>query len=140
MKNIQVVSLGLLVLFFSGCGSTANLNPLNILTGSTWVLYSLEGNQIDKNKFGIELPSLEFLDGGRLAGFSGCNNFSGEFTLKETEISLDPGAITKKACPGTGEPEFISTLERVKNFNVEKEKLTLLDGATELMSFVPKKD
>lgn len=88
----------------------------------------------------MELPSLDFLEGGRLAGFSGCNNFSGEFTLKGTEISLEPGAMTKKACPGTAEPEFISALERVKNFTVKKEKLTLLDGTTELMSFIPNKD
>ena len=40
----------------------------------------------------------------------------------------------------SGESEFVSALEKVKNFTVQKEKLTLLDGATELMSFVPKKD
>lgn len=92
------------------------------------------------SKFSGGLPTLDFLEGGNLAGFAGCNNFSGGFSLEGTGIKLDPGAITRKACPGGGEDEFISSLNKVKNFTVGKEKLTLLDGATELMSFVPYKN
>jgi heat shock protein HslJ len=140
MTPLRSVIFGSLFLFFSGCSSSAGLNSLSLLSGKNWVLYSIAGNQIDKSKFGIELPSLDFLEDGRLAGFSGCNNFSGQFTLTGTEISLNPGAMTKKVCSGNGEHEFISSLEKVKIFTVGKGKLILLDDATELMSFVPKKD
>jgi heat shock protein HslJ len=140
MLQLRALSLGLFFIFFSACGITTSLNPKSIVSGNNWVLYSLAGKEIDKGKFGIELPSLDFLDGERLAGFSGCNNFSGEYQLQGANIQLSSGAMTKKSCPGTGEPEFISALERVKNFTVGKEKLTLLDGSTELMSFIPKKD
>jgi heat shock protein HslJ len=140
MKQLQITSLGLLVLLFNGCSGTASLNPLSLLTGNSWVISSLMGSGLDMYKFSHALPSLDFLEGGKLAGFAGCNNFSGEFSLESTGIKLDPGAMTRKACEGNGESEFISALSKVKNFTVGKEKLTLLDGATELMSFVPKND
>lgn len=140
MLLFRALSIGLFVIFLSGCGSTSSLNPKSILSGNNWVLYSLAGKEIDKGKFGNELPSLDFLDGEKLAGFSGCNNFSGEYQLQGANIQLSSGAMTKKVCPGIQEAEFISALERAKNFTVGKEKLTLLDGASELMSFIPKKD
>ena len=86
------------------------------------------------------IPSLDFLAEGKLSGFSGCNNFSGNFSLEGTGLKLEPGAMTKKMCPGTGEQDYISALGKVRDLKIEKEKLTLLDGDTELMSFVPKND
>lgn len=92
------------------------------------------------NQFAGGIPSLAFLEDGKLSGFSGCNNFSGNFSLEGTGIELDPGAMTKKMCPGSGEQDYISALGKVGDLKIGKDKLTLLDGATELMSFVPKKD
>ncbi len=132
---------GLLVLILGGCGSAAKLNPSSVLIGQPWVLSSLAGEAADPGKFTAGPPTLHFLDGGRLAGFAGCNNFSGSFTITGPDtIGLEPGAMTKKACPGSGESEFLGTFEKAKNFTLEKEKLTLMDGTTELMSFSPGKD
>jgi heat shock protein HslJ len=140
MKQIRLFSLGLMILLFSACGSSTQLNPLSILTGKTWALDSLMGSELDLSKFSRGVPTMNFLEGGRLAGFAGCNNFSGGFSLEGSGIKLDPGAMTRMACQESGEDEFMSVLGRVKNFKVVKEKLTLLDGDTELMSFIPKKD
>lgn len=140
MTPLRIAAFGLLVLVLGGCSSSASLKPFSLLTEKNWTLTTLMGSGIDLNKFSSGVPTLDFLEGGRLSGFAGCNNFSGEFSLEGTGIKLDPGAMTRKACPGGGEDEFISALNRVKNFTVTKEKLTLLDGATELMSFIPKKD
>jgi heat shock protein HslJ len=140
MKPLRIFSLGLLILIFSGCSSTVSLNPLSLLTGNSWQLSALVGDPPDMSKFGAGLPTLDFLEGGKLAGFAGCNNFAGGFSLEGSGIKLDPGAMTRKACPGDGENQFVSAMNKVTNFSVGKEKLTLLDGATELMSFVPKKD
>ncbi|EKB51093.1 META domain-containing protein [Cecembia lonarensis] len=46
--------------------------------------------------------------------------------------------MTKKACEGSGENDFLGALSQVSNFKVAKNKLTLLDGAKELLNFVPK--
>jgi heat shock protein HslJ len=96
------------------------------------------GKALDPEKFASGLPFLNFQEGGKLAGFSGCNNFNGNFNLEGTSLKLDPGAMTRKACPGDGEKDFTSALSQVANFKVNKNKLTLLDGAAkELMSFIP---
>lgn len=140
MKNLKIFSLGVLFLILSSCGGMKSINPLSLLTGNSWALSSLMGQELDLDQFPRAVPSLDFLEGGKLAGFSGCNNFSGNFSLEGTGVKLDPGAITKKVCSGTGEQDFISTIEKVSQIKVDKNKLTLLDGDTELMSFVPKED
>ena len=106
------------------------MNPLSLLTGNM-------GNALDVGKFADALPMLIFMDGGKLSGFTGCNNFSGNFNLDGKNLSLDPGAMTKKACQGTGENEFLNALSKVSDFKVSKDNLTLMDGAKELLRFVP---
>lgn len=138
MKAIKSFSIGLIFFFVSSCGSLNPINPLGLLTGNSWVLSSLMGKSLDLNQFPEGIPSLSFLDGGRLAGFTGCNNLSGSFALEGTAIKLDPGAVTRKACPGTGEQDFLGALSKVGNLKIDKDKLILLDVEEELMSFIPK--
>ncbi|MFN3802774.1 META domain-containing protein [Belliella pelovolcani] len=137
MKKFNSILLVFVFLSFSSCSSISNLNPLSLLTGNNWVLSSILGGGLDASKFTSGLPFLNFMDGGKLAGFAGCNNFSGNFEIDGASLNLDPGAMTKKACEGGGEDQFISLLSQAKNFKVAKDKLTLLDGAKELMSFIP---
>lgn len=140
MKNIKNLTFALLIICFCGCSSSSKLNPIALLTANTWSLSSLMGENLDMTEFQAGIPTLNFLDGGKLAGFAGCNNFSGGFSMENSGLQLDPGAMTKKACPGSGEDEFMNALVKVKSFSVTKDKLTLLDGTSELMSFIPKKD
>ena len=139
MKHTRIFAIALLVLFLTGCGSTSRINPISLLSANAWELSTLKGTS-EMSQFAAGLPNLSFLEGGRLAGYAGCNNFSGGFSLEGSGIQLDPGAMTKKACPGNGEDLFMDALGQVKNFKVEKEKLILLNGDSELMSFIPKKD
>ncbi len=141
MKKTRIVAFGLLALLLGGCGSASNLNPSTFLVGKSWVLSSLMGQAPDLEKFAAGVPTLSFLEEGRLAGFAGCNNFSGSFELgsEPDAITLEPGAMTRKACPDNGEDEFLAAFKQAKNFKLQKEKLTLMDGAIELMSFSPVK-
>jgi heat shock protein HslJ len=140
MKNLQILFLGCLLLFITACGTVTKINPISLLTGNTWTLYSLTNSELSLGDFSSGLPTLNFLEGGRLAGFTGCNNFSGGFSLENSGIQLDPGALTKKICPGMSEEGYLDILGKVNTYTVEKGKLTLLDGASELMSFIPKKE
>lgn len=140
MTLVRLATLAFCILLVAGCHSTSPLNPLSLLSGHTWELTALSGQDIDSVKFPGRKPTLTFVEEGRLSGFAGCNNFSGGYSLDEDSLNLIPGAMTKMACPGSGEDEFIRALVKVTNFKIEKEKLTLMDGTTELMSFVSKKD
>lgn len=138
MKKLQLLSISVLFLLMSSCASSSGINPLSLLIGNSWELASLAGADLDQ--FSNGKPTLNFLDGGRLAGYAGCNNFSGGFLLEGANLQLDPGAMTKKACEGAGEDLFVRAIQKVNSFQVTKEKLVLLEGVTEVMSFVPKKD
>lgn len=138
MKKLQLLSISFLFLILSSCASTPKINPLSLLTGNSWELVNLV--VADLGQFSNGKPTLNFLEGGRLAGYAGCNNFSGGFLLEGANLQLDPGAMTKKACEGVGEDQFIRAIQKVNSFQVAKDKLTLLEGASEVMSFVPKKD
>ena len=140
MKIIHLLTMSLLTVLFHSCSSSAPLNQLNLLTGRSWELASLLDAPIDPENFPAGIPYLQFIDAGRLSGFTGCNNFSGGFILEGANLELDPGAMTKKACPGTGEEKFIQTLSKVSHFKVSKDQLTLMDGDSALMSLLPRKN
>ena len=138
MKKLSGILILTIFLGLSSCSSVGNLNPLSLLTGNNWVLNSMLGKALDPAKFAGGLPFLNFQEGGKLAGFAGCNNFNGNFNLEGTSLKLDPGAMTRKACPGDGEKDFTSALSQVANYKVNKNKINLLDvAAKELMSFIP---
>lgn len=140
MKQVFAIFLTLSVAFsMNSCSMVKGLdNPLELLTKNQWVLSTLLGNVIGKSDFGQQLPFLNFGDDGSINGSTGCNNFNGQFNLSGTSLSLDPGAMTKKACPGEGESNFLSALNSVKNFKIDGNTLKLLDGAKEVMSFIKK--
>ena len=139
MREPQPILFVLVILIVSACSSAQN-TPASKLIGKPWVLSSFMGADPDLSKFTSGVPTLNFLEGSRLAGFAGCNDFSGEYTLTGSDIKLDPGAITRKACPGSGESEFITAIENVQSLTFENEELILRDGAIEVMSFSPKKN
>ncbi len=139
MRKFFTVFAMAAILNFASCSSAGIFNPVSLLTGNNWVLNSLVGNSLDGSMFSGGLPFLDFMDEGRLSGFTGCNNFSGSFDLESSEIKINPGAMTKKACEGEGEDKFLSALSKVNNYKVARNKLTLMDGATELLGFAPQR-
>lgn len=139
MKTTTLVLFTCCLLIAGGCSSSSRISSLSLLTGNAWELAALSGKAIDAEKFPGKTPALTFLEGGRLSGFAGCNNFSGTYSVDQTSLLLSPGVMTKMACPGTGESELITALTKVTGYQIGKEKLTLMAGTTELMSFVPKK-
>jgi heat shock protein HslJ len=137
MKLIRSISIILLVFLMVDC-KPIQKTAMDLLGNKTWELNSLAGITSLQDNFSSGLPTLEFLEAGRLTGFSGCNDFSGIYSLEGKNLKLDPGAMTRKACPGDGESSFISALSQVEKFKSSKDKITLLGESGELMSFIPK--
>lgn len=70
---------------------------LALLAGEEWQVAAIDGEPLPA---GVRPPAVLF-DGGRIAGFAGCNRFTG--TIEETapgEIGIGPLALTRMACPG----------------------------------------
>jgi|KBSMisStaDraftv2_1062788.scaffolds.fasta_scaffold1872284_1 heat shock protein HslJ len=138
MKKL-IFCLTILAMLTSSCGSTKNVNVINTLTQNSWVVNSLLGKQLDSSAYLKGLPSINFGADGKLTGSTGCNNFTGNFKLDGMGVNLDPGAMTKMACPGNGEADFLSALQQVTNLKLNGNTLSLLNGANEVLSLIPKK-
>lgn len=70
------------------------------LVGTRWV--GEAGAGVD----GAALPRLEFVSGGRMTGFTGCNMLSGTWRMEGGEVRFGGIATTKRMCLGPeGEAE-----------------------------------
>jgi heat shock protein HslJ len=95
---------------YSGGGFYISNPALNDI----WVLDSLNNEKADTAKFSQGLPRLEFhLNGGKVHGFSGCNELTGTYYTIQNEIIINPVASTMKFCIGTtGESLFLESLNK----------------------------
>lgn len=85
---------------FSGCGG----DTMTAIEGG-WRIIRLQG---DLPPEGVIL-TVEFGRDGQVSGKSGCNRFSGAYTLSGEGLSLGPLRATRMACP----PEQMAVEQRV---------------------------
>lgn len=140
MKNVIALFALVTALTFSSCNSQKVIDKtISLLSSKTWELNTLGGKSLDAKVFADGLPTLNFLQGNRITGNTGCNDLKSTFKLEKKSFSMTPAATTKKACQGGGEALFLSALNKVKNIKVVGDKLTLLDEKKdEVMSFMSK--
>jgi heat shock protein HslJ len=80
-------------------------------------------------------PTIEFGSDGTVAGFAGCNTFSGTYATDGADLTLGPLATTKMACQGPGsavETDYLSALSGVTGWAVEPDGRLRLDGTVPL--------
>ena len=73
------------------------------------------------------IPTLNFiLNDKRVAGNTGCNNFSGTFNIDKNSLTFNHDFVsTKMACPGYDEAAFERSLLRTNNFEINGDTLSL---------------
>lgn len=120
------------------CSGGKKLSSMTDTLNAKWTLQSLTGQNDIAALFGKRIPFLNFdTNALRISGNSGCNNLTGSFSvLAGNKINLGPLAATKMACPGNGEPVFLSALGAVTHFTIKNGMLKLLNGKEEVMSLV----
>ena len=114
----------------SGTGGGAHDTTRDSLTGTTWNLVMLAGEDIDP---ALPTVTLRFEAEGTLGGFDGCNRYRGAFSIDGTAIHI-PGemAVTRAACH---EPlmsrasVYIEALGGAASFAIEGNRLRLQDAA-----------
>lgn len=107
------------------------------LVGTTWRVDGLvEGGTVSSTIAGTE-PSLLLDPDGTVAGDASCNRFSGTYTLDGDRLSFSGLATTKMACPESGvmeqEAAILLALEATASFEIEGERLSLLEADEELV-------
>ena len=138
IKLILILTILMSCMANKGMNTVGNDTPSNQATAlnDIWALEEIEGVAVTAKDFGREIPVLEFhMVDGKMMGNSGCNRISGTYRVDGNTISFGPMISTKMACPGDGEQRFLTALDKAKTFKIEKLKLYLLEGDTEVLQF-----
>ncbi len=99
------------------------------LTGTQWRLVELNGKAVEKSDDPNRDITMKLDKGtGRIAGYSGCNNFTGSFSsASASRISFSQMAGTRKACMDgmERETEFLKVFEMADNYSISGTTLSL---------------
>jgi heat shock protein HslJ len=125
------MAVGLLAIaVLAACGpGTQPVEPAS-LSGSSWILtgVAVEGEDrpsIDDN------ASLTFGIDGTIAGSTGCNRFTGGWDAEADRLTIAPGPMTLRACPGelaTQEAAVLTALGATAAYRSDGQTLALLDA------------
>jgi heat shock protein HslJ len=130
MKIRTVVSLLIAALFPVSMAAAGTVN----LAGTEW------GFTDDASK----APRfVQFRSDGRLAGYSGCNRFTGSFTQDGNTLTMGPLATTRMACPPEAmkrEQQFLALLGKVRYAEGTGLKLTLKDADDNVLAELIRRD
>ena len=136
---MRVVAALLLLGLAAGCGEddggdTAPVAQAPPFAGVPWVLSS----GLDVEGWEQTAPSAVFKD-GTLGGSTGCNRYTGPYTVDGESLTLGAIASTQMACPppaGEVERAYLDALQQVAQWRMDDAELVLLDdGATELLRY-----
>lgn len=110
------------------------------LSENKWILSELNGKAI-ANKTGKDFFINLDSKSGRFAGFAGCNNLNGQYTMtKPGKLSFTNMLSTKMACDDMKtEADFMKAMATVDNYMVEGDMLHLYKGKTLAIMFTIKK-
>ncbi len=136
---MKIILMLFAIILFIGCHSSkvASIspvpkNPLAVLNGN-WQLELLFASN---NKW-TDIPYVELNVADKtFTGNTGCNSIKGSFTVKEDFFVFDKQMVTtKKACINYNENAFISALLKINQYNIENNKLELMQNAIVIMKF-----
>ena len=80
-------------------------------------------------------------DNSHIAGYSGCNRYGGQFTIKKDVLSFGSLFATKMACPEMNmnfEHNYLNTLDKVTGYNIVADTLFLNKGERPALIFIAK--
>ena len=101
-----------------------------------WALESVNGEMINLNENIINLPMIEiYVEDERVHGNTSCNSFDGKVYIDGDKISFPNIIATEMACPGNLEGRFLTAIQSVNNYKIEKMRLFLFSEKVERMVF-----
>jgi heat shock protein HslJ len=123
------LAIGAVALSLAACTATGGTG--GTIDGTNWILktYDVSGTATPVPA-GVKVDA--HFAGGNIAGFSGCNVYSGPATVSGSTIKIGPTAGTLMACEGAGstvEQAYLANLGKAATFTATSSALTLFDSA-----------
>lgn len=127
MKKLRA-GIFIALIFMMGSRVVAQANPKKIiidsagLAGEWWLQPALPSDTATGH-----IPYIVFnLEQKTFKGFTGCNQMSGKFRVSANVIAFDRNvSLTRVACEGYNEKEFVANLLRVNGYQISDGVLTL---------------
>ncbi len=98
----------------------------------TWQVESIQGKAvIDRSP-----ARFVFVDKQQVSGSASCNNFSAHYMVNDNRLTIQPAAVTRKMCAPAlmnQENSFLAGLAQIKLYQLEQNKLYLLDENDNLL-------
>jgi heat shock protein HslJ len=108
--------------------TSPRVSPGGELAGSAWRLTQLNGHAPQPAG---EPISLSFQADGKAGGSSGCNSYSGSYTVSSSALMITNVVSTLRACADQGlntqESEYVQALAIVATYERAGDQLTLRD-------------
>lgn len=86
-------------------------------------------------------PTMQFTEDARVAGRTGCNQYSGSYERTDASVTFGQMVSTRMACPGGRmelETAFLAALDATRSLALNDQALSLLgEGGTLLARLVP---
>jgi putative lipoprotein len=128
--TLRAWAIGTLAAFaLAGCGSSVSLaEPAVPLEGTQWTLSALRGAPVGA---AAETPNLLLQADQKLAsGTSGCNRFSGNYTLAGDRLTFGHAVSTRMMCIKGMEQEqaFLEAMIAVASWKIDGKRLELRDA------------
>ncbi|WP_426432027.1 META domain-containing protein [Winogradskyella sp. HB-48] len=97
-------------------------------------------NQLECKDVSSKALTITFKDSiNHASGFSGCNTFFGNYTLKENTIKFGPIATSKKYCGAEQnnlEKEYIKALSEVNSFTIKNDSIVFFNEDTKIFTAI----
>ena len=164
IKNFRGLMIGLAIggLMVSACGSAVtaipntptplpptptqfvppatNLNS-NELTGTKWLLVSLNGTAVPVPTGQSKPVTLEFGPDGQASGSGGCNSYGGTYQVQNSALTFGPLISTMMACADDTamqqEAQYFKVLQASSQFTQTADQLVITDGSQQTLTFSP---
>ncbi len=110
---------------------SASVEPGQVaLTGVNWRLITLRDLSPVQSTTGIDL-SLNLTSQRNVSGYSGCNQFTGTYTVNGDTLRFGPLATTRVACQGSTrlEQQYLQALAAINRYVLTSDSLTLFQGS-----------
>ena len=127
--NMKFLILISFLISLKSCNTTAKMldsvNTATIING-TYLVETLNNKQVWANKLSINFNEKE----AEISGFSGCNRFTGNYSLKMDSIKIGSLASTKMLCEDTSNQMEVE----MQNALSKADRIILNDGSLQFLS------
>ena len=118
-----------------GCSTAEAGNKVDLRLHDIWALRSINGEEFVKDELNNH-PVIEiYLKEERIHGNAGCNTINGKVEVDGNKIAFSNIITTEMACPGDIEQRFLSAIQSVDGYKIEKLRLFLYEGEKERLVF-----